>query len=166
MENRTSTGDVLLSRSFLLAFFSFFFLWISFDFFILFPLFILQKGGDSVDVGIQTAIFFLPSVSIRPIAGWLTDRLGRLKVLWFGSFLMVVTAFAFLLLRGDYKTIKVWMALILLLRGAAFAAFNVAFFTYVVDLSSKENRARVIGLFGVSGLVADGLAPRIAEIVL
>jgi MFS family permease len=158
--------NVFLSRSFLLSFFSFFFLWISFDFFILFPLFILQNGGDSVDVGLQTFIFFFPAVLMRPIAGWLTDRIGRLRVLWFGSMLMVVTAFSFLLLHGSYDQMKYWMALTLFLRGTAFAAFYTAFFTYIVDLSSLQNRGRVIGMFGVSGLIAHGLAPWIAERVL
>jgi MFS family permease len=161
-----SNRHVFLSRNFVLSFLSFFFLWNSFDFFILFPLFILQRGGDSVDVGIQTFIFYFPAVVMRPIAGWLTDQIGRLRVLWFGSTLMVVTAFAFLLLKGNYPEMKFWMALMLFLRGAAFASFYTAFFTYVVDLSSAENRGRVIGMFGVSGLVAHGVAPWIAERVL
>lgn len=165
VEKETTRG-ILSSKNFLLSFSSFFFLWISFDFFILFPLFILDRGGNSVDVGIQTAIFYLPSVAIRPVAGWLTDRFGRLKVLWFGTSLMIVTSLSFLLLRGTYIEMRVWMALILFLRGAGFAAFYTAFFTYVTDLSAPENRARVIGLFGVSGLVAHGLAPRTAEIIL
>ncbi len=158
--------NVFLSRSFLLSFFSFFFLWISFDFFILFPLFILQNGGDSIDVGLQTFIFFFPAVLMRPLAGWLTDRIGRLRVLWFGSTLMVVTAFALLLLKGSYNEMKYWMAVTLFLRGTSFAAFYTAFFTYIIDLSSPENRGRVIGMFGVSGLVAHGLAPWVAERVL
>ncbi len=158
--------NVFFSRSFLLSFFSFFFLWISFDFFILFPLFILQNGGDSVDVGFQTFIFFFPAVIMRPVAGWLTDRIGRLRVLWFGSTLMVVTAFSLLLLKGTYEEMKYWMSLMLFLRGIAFAAFYTAFFTYIVDLSLPQNRGRVIGMFGVSGLVAHGLAPWIAEGVL
>jgi MFS family permease len=158
--------SVLFSRGFLLIFFSFFFLWISFDFFILFPLFILERGGNSVDVGIQTAIFFFPSVILRPIAGWLTDRTGRLKTLWSGIMLMIVTSFAFLLLHGNYEDFKIWCALILFTRGLAFSAFYTAFFTYTTDLAPAEIRARIIGLFGVSGLVAHGLAPRVAEIVL
>ena len=158
--------NVFLSRSFLLSFFSFFFLWISFDFFILFPLFILQNGGNSVDVGLQTFIFFFPAVIMRPVAGWLTDRIGRLRVLWFGSTLMVVTAFSFLLLNGAYTDMKYWMGVILFLRGTAFAAFYTAFFTYIIDLSSAQNRGRVIGMFGVSGLVGHGLAPWVAERVL
>src|SRR5262249_25898233 len=96
------TSSVLLSRSFLLSFWSFFPLWISFDFFILFPLFILKNGGNSVDVGIQEAIFFFPSVIMRPFAGMLVDRIGRVRVLWFGSFLMILTALSFLLLHGTY----------------------------------------------------------------
>ena len=160
------TRNVFLSRSFLLSFFSFFFLWISFDFFILFPLFVLQSGGDSVDVGLQTFIFFFPAVVMRPIAGWLTDRIGRLRVLYFGSTLMVVTAFCLLMLKGTYQEMKYWMAVILFLRGTSFAAFYTAFFTYIVDLSSTENRGRVIGMFGVSGLVAHGFAPWVAERVL
>lgn len=160
------SGNVFLSRSFLLSFFSFFFLWISFDFFILFPLFILQNGGDSVDVGLQTFIFFFPAVIMRPVAGWLTDRIGRLRVLWFGSTLMVVTAFGLLMLEGSYHEMKYWMGFLLFLRGVAFAAFYTAFFTYIIDLSSAQNRGRVIGMFGVSGLVAHGLAPWVAEQVL
>jgi MFS family permease len=159
-------SNVFLSRSFLLSFFSFFFLWISFDFFILFPLFILQSGGDSVDVGFQTFLFFFPAVIMRPLAGWLTDRIGRLRVLWFGSTLMVLTALSLLLLKGTYEEMKYWMGLILFMRGLAFAAFYTAFFTYIVDLSLPQNRGRVIGMFGVSGLVAHGLAPWIAENVL
>jgi MFS family permease len=161
-----SRQNVFLSRSFLLSFFSFFFLWISFDFFILFPLFVLKSGGDSVDVGIQTFIFFFPAVIMRPVAGFLTDRIGRLRVLWFGSALMVITAFSFLLLKGNYSQMKISMAFILFVRGVAFAAFYTAFFTYIVDLSSVENRARVIGMFGVSGLVGHGLAPWIGEHVM
>lgn len=161
-----STRRVVLSRNFSLSFFSFFLIWISFDFFILFPLYILERGGDSVDVGIQTAIFYFPSVLIRPVAGLLSDRIGRLKVLWFGSLLMVITGFAFLPLQGPYLQIRWWVAGILLLRGTAFAAFYTAFFTYVADLTTSQNRARIIGLFGVSGLIGHGLAPRIAETVL
>ena len=162
----SSQENVFLSRSFIFSFLSFFFLWISFDFFILFPLFILKKGGDSVDVGIQTFIFFFPAVLMRPVAGWLTDRIGRLRVLWFGSTLMVSTAFSFLLLKGSYVEMKHWMALIMFLRGISFAAFYTAFFTYIVDLSSSVNRGRVIGMFGVSGLVAHGVAPWLGERVL
>lgn len=161
-----STRSILFSKNFLLSFSSFFFLWISFDFFIIFPLFILQRGGNSVDVGLQTAIFYLPAVVIRPVAGWLTDRFGRLKVLAGGTLIMIGTALALMLLRGAYDQMKVWMALILFFRGTGFAAFYTAFFTYVTDLSAPENRGRVIGLFGVSGLIAHGMAPRTAEIVV
>lgn len=161
-----TTRSILFSKDFLLSFCSFFFLWISFDFFLVFPLFILDRGGNSVDVGLQTAIFFFPSVLIRPVAGWLTDRFGRLKILWSGISLMIATSLAFLLLHGGYREIKFWMGAILFLRGAAFAAFYTAFFTYAADLSMPENRARVIGLFGISGLVAHGLAPRTAEMVI
>lgn len=160
------TSNVLLSRSFLLAFFSFFFLWISFDFFILFPLFILRKGGTTVDVGFQEAIFFIPSVFVRPFFGLMIDRLGRLKILWSGTILMIVTSLCFLLLHESYAQMKWYVSLILIFRGTGFAAFYTSFFTYITDLTTTENRGRVIGLFGVSGLVAHGLAPWIGEKVL
>lgn len=158
-----TANNILRSRNFQISFWSFFFLWISFDFFILFPLFILRRGGDTVDVGIQEAIFFLPSVLIRPVAGWFTDHIGRLKTLWTGSALMIVTAFSFLLLHGNYDQIKWYVALILFLRGTSFAAFYTGFFTFAADLSRAENRLRVIGMFGISGLVGHGLAPWIGQ---
>jgi MFS family permease len=159
-------GTVLLSRNFLLTFFSFFFLWISFDFVILYPLFILKIGGNSVDVGTQMAIFIISSVVLRPLAGWLSDRFGRLKVLWFGAFLMVVSSFAFLFLKGNYSQAKWFMAFIFFIRGSAFAAFYTAFFAYVADMTVPENRMRVLGLFGLSGLVGHALAPKIGEMVM
>jgi MFS family permease len=161
-----SVQKILASRGFLLSFFSFFFVWISFDFFILFPLFILQRGGNSVDVGIQTAIFFIPSVILRPFAGWLTDHTGRLKTLWAGTAFMLFTSFAFLLLPGRYQDFKFLCALILFARGMGFSAFYTAFFTYITDIAPSEIRARILGLFGVSGLIAHGCAPKIAELVL
>lgn len=165
-EKNMNVQKILASRGFLLSFFSFFFVWISFDFFILFPLFILQRGGNSVDVGIQTAIFFIPSVILRPFAGWLTDHTGRLKTLWAGTAFMLFTSFAFLLLPGSYENFKFWCALILFARGMGFSAFYTAFFTYITDIAPSEIRARILGLFGVSGLIAHGCAPKIAELVL
>lgn len=165
-EKNMSVQKILASRGFLLSFFSFFFVWISFDFFILFPLFILQRGGNSVDVGIQTAIFFIPSVILRPFAGWLTDHTGRLKTLWAGTAFMLFTSFAFLLLPGSYQDFKFLCALILFARGMGFSAFYTAFFTYITDIAPSEIRARILGLFGVSGLIAHGCAPKIAELVL
>jgi MFS family permease len=159
-------GSVLVSRNFLLTFLSFFFLWISFDFVILYPLFILQLGGNSVDVGTQMAIFIIASVLLRPLAGWLSDRIGRLKVLWFGAFLMVLSSFAFLFVKGSYQEAKWFMAFIFILRGSAFASFYTAFFTYVADMTVPENRMRVLGLFGLSGLIGHGLAPKIGEMVM
>ena len=67
---------------------------------------------------------------MRPIAGWLTDRIGRLRVLWFGSTLMVVTVFLFLLLYGTYDEMKYWMGITLFLRGTAFAAFIQPFLVH------------------------------------
>ncbi|HEY7161039.1 MAG TPA: MFS transporter, partial [Acidobacteriota bacterium] len=122
--------------------------------------------GNSVDVGIQTAIFFIPSVILRPFAGWLTDHTGRLKTLWVGTAFMLFTSFAFLLLPGSYQNFKWWCALILFARGMGFSAFYTAFFTYITDLAPSEIRARILGLFGVSGLIAHGCAPKIAELVL
>lgn len=164
--NDRPTGKVILSRDFSLCFLSYFFLWISFDLFLLFPLFILQRGGNAVDVGLQTAIYYIPSVIVRPLAGRLLDRYGRLVVIWLGALLMSLTAVAFLLLPGPYAEIKMWMAGILFVRGIGYGAFFAAFFTYAADLSQPENRARVIGLFGISGLIASGLAPRVGEMII
>lgn len=159
-------GSVLLSRNFLLTFASFFFVWISFDFVILYPLFILKIGGNSVDVGTQMAIFIIASVLLRPLAGWLSDRFGRLKVLWIGALLMVVSSFAFLFLSGNYQEVKWFMALMFFVRGSAFAAFYTAFFAYVADMTVPENRMRILGLFGLSGLIGHALAPKLGEITM
>jgi len=166
MEER-KTGDVIFSRDFLLCFLSYFLLWLSFDLFLLFPLFVMQRGGSPIDVGIQFAIFYLPSVVARPLAGRLIDKHGRLKMIWFGALVMSATGFALLaLMHGNYQSIKIPMAVILFVRGTGYGAFFAAFFTYAADLSSPENRARVIGLFGVSGLIGSGLAPRMGEIII
>jgi len=111
-------------------------------------------------------VFFIPSVLVRPMFGWLVDRFGRLKVLWAGTILMILSSFAFSFLHGAYVEIRATIAVILLIRGCGFAAFYTSFFTFVADLTSPENRSRILGLFGVSGLIAHGLAPWIGDMVL
>lgn len=80
------------------------------------------------------------------LAGWLSDRVGRLPMLSLG-FLAWTVVFL------GYVTVPVmpWIVGIQLLRGFAFSAYTATAMTYATEVRSREARGRASGLFSSAG---------------
>ena len=80
------------------------------------------------------------------LAGWMSDRLGRLPMLSLG-FLAWAVVFA------GYVTVPVlpWIVLIQLTRGFAYSAYTATAMTYATEVRARAERGRAAGLFGSAG---------------
>jgi MFS family permease len=97
----------------------------------------------------MSRLWALASLSEFPFmiaAGWLSDRLGRLEVLYlgFGSWTLVFLGYV----------IVPWMPWILaiqLTRGFAYSAYTAAAMTYATEVRSREQRGAASGLYNSAG---------------
>lgn len=87
-------------------------------------------GGDAAGAGLAVGAFALSALVLRPFAGRLADRFGRLPLL-FGGALIAAASLALLLIA---ESLPVVVAL-RLLAGVAEAAFFVAGFAALADLA-------------------------------
>lgn len=80
------------------------------------------------------------------LAGWMSDRLGRMPMLSLG---FVAWTVVFL----GYVTVPVlpWIVLIQLTRGFAYSAYTATAMTYATEVRSQAERGRAAGLFSSAG---------------
>jgi MFS family permease len=100
----------------------------------------------------QTAmsrLWALASTSEFPLmilAGWLSDRLGRLPMLSLGFV-------AWALVFGGYVLLPSmpWIVVVQLIRGFAYSAFTATAMTYATEVRGRAQRGEVSGLYSVAG---------------
>ena len=75
----------LWTKEFILLTISNLFLFLSFQMLIpTLPVFVSEKGGDEVAVGMVISVFTISALLIRPFAGRALDTIGRKKILMAG----------------------------------------------------------------------------------
>jgi MFS family permease len=98
------------------------------------------------------------------LAGWLSDRVGRMPMLSLG-FLCWTLVFA------GYIGIPAmpWIVLIQLTRGFAFSAYTATAMTYAAEVRSQAERGRASGLFGSAGglgsIIGSAMGGALAQLV-
>ena len=97
----------------------------------------------------MSRLWALASTSEFPfmvLAGWLSDRVGRLPMLSLG-FLCWALVFV------GYIGIPImpWIVLIQLMRGFAYSAYTAPAMTYAAEVRSQAERGRASGLFNSAG---------------
>lgn len=98
---------------------------------------------------VTTRLWSLASTSEMPlmiVAGWLSDRLGRMPVLCLGLLAWAMVYAGYVLTPG-----MPWIVVVQLIRGFAYSAFTVAAMTYAAEVRSRSQRGRVSGLYSASG---------------
>lgn len=106
--------------------------------------------------------FALGSVVVRPVVGAAVDRYGRKSVIYFGLCLMCVATAGYFFCRELN-----WVILaVRVCHGVGFGSYITGIFTVVVDDTPPARRAKVIGVFGLSGMSAFALFPVVAEFII
>jgi len=156
----------LYSSAFLLMAVANFFAMSSFGSFFLFPLFIAERGGTKSDIGIIMGAFALSSVLCRPYISQMVDRIGRKRSYSIGCLMMACLPLVYLWFQGDLSRFYLPLLFVRLVHGVGLAICFTAAFTYIVDVIPPSRLNEGIGMFGVTGLMALGIGPLIAEIIV
>lgn len=118
------------------------------------PQYVESLGGTTSQIGIVMAALTLTSVIIRPYFGRAIDTHGRKAFMIFGTGLFALL----FILYGQVQSI-IPLCLLRVAHGVAHGAYLAAAFAYVADLAPIERRGEVMGVYGVSNVVAMALFP-------
>ncbi len=130
--------------------------------FLLFPLFVQHLGGGEATIGLLLGAGMVASVGARPFVGLALDRLAPRTVLLAASVVNVLSFLPFLAVDALGPWLAVWATLHFVAWGALFGAY----FAYAAGLVPAERRAEGIAVFGVPGMLSNGLGPALGEEIL
>ena len=107
-------------------------------------------------------VFALGSVAVRPAVGNAVDRYGRKRIIYGGLIIMILATTGYFLL----SEINWAILAVRLFHGAGFGCYITGIFTIVADDAPTARRAKVIGVFGLSGMSTFGVVPLAAELII
>lgn len=126
-----------------------------------FPFFVTYLGGDSVTIGLATALFSIASIVSRPFVGWLVDTKGRCTILLIGLIGMALIPMGYFVSAG--------ISLAILLRtahGVFHAASSNASSTWVTDILPHSRMGEGLGMYGLSMAISTAVAPALGLAVM
>jgi MFS family permease len=127
--------------------------------YILFPLFIRHLGGSEITIGAYTALAGGAAVLARLPVGRILDTHGRWRVLAGAGLMHTLSWLGF-----------VWVdafgfpfAALVIAHGLAGGSLFAAYFTYASDITPVTRRSEGIAMFGIWGMLPNGLGPALGE---
>jgi MFS family permease len=132
----------------------------SFSAFFLLPKYLASDlGAGPASIGQLTAANGIAAVISMFAMGVLVDRYGRRRFLTGGALLMAVSSLGFLYV----SEVGPFIYTLRILQGLAFAAAFVAGATLAVDQAPPDRLGQSIGLFGLTMLSMNAIAPVLVE---
>lgn len=105
-----------------------------------------ELGYSQAQMSRLWALASLSEFPLMILAGWLSDRLGRVPMLSLGFL-----AWALVFLGYVFVPLMPWIVLVQLVRGFAYSAFTASAMTYAAEVRARAQRGRVSGLYSSSG---------------
>lgn len=128
--------------------------------FILLPKFLkTELGASAFEIGAVAAMFGAATTLVTPFAGVWVDRFGRRRFVVWGSFAMIVGSVGFVWVDSLGPLVYA----LRFLQGAAFSLAFVAGGALVTDQAPPERLGQAIGLYGLTMLSTNAVAPALAE---
>jgi MFS family permease len=97
----------------------------------------------------MSRLWSLASTSEFPLmiaAGWLSDKVGRLRMLALGFLAWTLVFLGYVFVPG-----MPWIVFIQLTRGFAYSAFTAAAMTYAAEVRSRSHRGGISGAYSAAG---------------
>ena len=126
---------------------------------------IFEQTGQATPFALTGLFAILPRVLLAPVAGALTDRWNRKKIMLISDSLsgVVTIVTALLLLTGG---MEVWMVYLISFMGSIFASFQgPAYAASIVMLVPKDQLTRANSMVQMGGSISDILTPLLAGIL-
>ncbi len=130
-------------------------------FFAALPIYAQKLSGSTAYAGLMTGVYTLAAMTVRPVAGMLSDRFGRTRLLVAGAFVCAVACALYNFAAGLVVLIFVRM-----LHGAGFGVHSTCGGAVAADVIPKSRMAEGLGYFGLYGTIAAALAPGIALAII
>ena len=142
-------------RPFVLICVSTFFFYVSFQLILaVVPLYAARLGGREADVGLMVGVFAFSAMLIRPLAGWLADRVGRRPLVLLGSAVFAAASSAYPAVGG----IGTLLAL-RVFHGVGMGFGPTAATVVVADVAPPARRGEAMGVFGLTMSAGLAFAP-------
>ena len=160
MNENESKSDKFLTRPLLIVFLTIFIDLVGFGIVIpLLPFYAEEFHASPVDVGILVASYSFMQFVFAPVWGNLSDRYGRKPILFFT---ILGSSVGYLLIGVAGSLLMVYAGRII--AGVTGGNLSTAQ-AYIADVTSRENRARGMGLFGMAFGLGFILGPALAGIL-
>ncbi len=134
--------------------------------FYLFPLFVLDRGGDKTDIGFLMGIMGLSAVLTRPWISGLVDQIGRKRSVICAGLGLAVVSLAHLLCGATIKEIYPVLVCLRFLFGAGLGLSIIATLTLAADLASGPRLNEGLGIFGLMPMVGIAIGPIAGEMIV
>jgi MFS family permease len=118
------------------------------------PLYVLQLGGSTLQVGFIVGTFSLTSLAVRPFLGIWMDKAGRRGFLVAGAAIYIAASIGFWIVRS-VPGLLLWRAF----QGVGLAAFSTAAASLAADLAPPGRRGATMGVFGLAQAAALTVGP-------
>jgi MFS family permease len=104
-------------------------------------LYLIDLGANVAQVGLVFTLASLVPTGLQILGGWLSDTIGRLRIIAIGSFISVFGWLIFFI-APSWE----WVLVGLCLDYVSNSVVGPSFSAYIAEQSSKEERGRVFGL--------------------
>jgi MFS family permease len=126
------------------------------------PVFLRELGASIPQIGFFFTISLIFPLLLRILGGWLSDSIGRLRTLTFGSFAGMLSFLAYAL-TPNWQTALLAPALLAITAALVFPSYKA----YIADQTSEEAQGRMFGLteavISLAWIVGPPLGGLIAE---
>ncbi len=118
------------------------------------PIYVLDQGGTSTDVGLLSAIFVFCAILIRLFTDFGIKKWGKKYYLYIGCILCFVAAISYV----QATTVPRLLSL-RIIHGMGFGIATTLYAAIVTDLIPQSRRGEGIGYFGLGTTIAMAIAP-------
>lgn len=119
------------------------------------PIFVVNAlGADKSQIGYIVGVYTIAAVSIRPLAGYILDSIGRRPVFLYALFL-----FAFMMPVYTFAGSLAVLLLIRLVHGLSWGIITTSSSTIVADIIPDQRRGEGVGYYGLSMTIAMAIGP-------